>query len=318
MNNSTNLLKAILLMGPTATGKTNLALNLANNYPIEIISVDSALIYQGMNIGTAKPDKAEMELVPHHLINIITPLEAYSVAEFVHSATKLITEITLRGKIPVLVGGTMMYFNALLNGLSELPAANQAMRELLESRVQSEGLGNLYQELVRVDPLTAAKLMSADKQRILRALEVYYTTAIALSTWQHKAPKIRPTNIEFLNLAILPIEREDLHQRINKRFEMMIGQGFIEEVKHLQKVYPELTNSHTSMRSVGYFQVWEYLEGKISLPELTEMGKAATRQLAKRQITWLRSMDVINIATVELSLSQLHANMLEQIRLFLM
>lgn len=317
MNNSTNLLKAILLMGPTATGKTNLALNLAKNYPIEIISVDSALIYQDMDIGTAKPTPAEMELVPHHLINIITPLEAYSVAEFVQSATKLIKEITLRGKVPVLAGGTMMYFNALLNGLSKLPATNNAMREVLESRLQSEGLDNLYQELVNIDPITAAKVMPTDKQRIIRALEVYNTTSIALSTWQHQAPKIRPTNIEFLNLAILPAERKELHQRINQRFEIMINQGFIEEVKHLQKTYPELTNNHPSMRSVGYFQVWEYLENKISLPELMEMGKAATRQLAKRQITWLRGMDVINIAAGNLSPHLLYANMLEQIKLFL-
>ena len=303
-------------MGPTATGKTELALRLATHFPIEIISVDSALIYRDMNIGSAKPSDLELSQVPHHLINILSPLETYSVAGFIKDSNKLITDVQARGRVPVLVGGTMMYYNGLLNGISKLPEADPEIRNNLFLRGSSEGWDKLHQELHDIDSSAAARIMSNDRQRIIRALEVYYLTGIPISKLQQDN-RIKPaSDIKFLPLAIVPSKREVLHARINQRFDKMLHSGFIEEVLQLQQRYPELTCEHASMRSVGYYQVWQYLSGGITYSELLESGKAATRQLAKRQITWLRSMDIINLDNGELELNQLFNKLLHECHLF--
>jgi tRNA dimethylallyltransferase len=287
--------QAVLLMGPTATGKTELALRLASNYPIEIISVDSALIYTDMNIGTAKPTANELASVPHYLINIISPLETYSVAQFILASTKLIHEITQRGKLAVLVGGSMMYYNGLINGISPLPEADRIIRSTLEAKGQQLGWEALHRELAIIDPIAANKIKPQDKQRIMRALEVYLLTGKPITQLQQEPMLSVADNIKFLPLAIVPQKREILHQRIEARFEKMLQNGFIAEVEQLQHQYPELTAEHTSMRCVGYSQVWQYLANQLNKAELIDKGKAATRQLAKRQITWLRSMPVINL-----------------------
>lgn len=282
-------------MGPTATGKTDLALRLADTHSIEIISVDSALIYTDMDIGSAKPSISELTNTPHHLINIMSPLESYSVATFIKDSVKLIHEISLRGNLPVLVGGTMMYYNALLNGISKLPEADPEIRNQLYIEGVSSGWDKLYEQLQSVDIAAASKIMPADRQRIIRALEVYRITGKPISVLQQEGKICLSKDIDFLKLAILPSNREILHARINNRFEKMLINGFIDEVKHLQQKYPDLNIDHASQRSVGYYQVWQYLANQISYEELVEAGKAATRQLAKRQITWLRSMDIINL-----------------------
>lgn len=292
-------------MGPTATGKTELALKLASVYPIEIISVDSALIYKDMDIGSAKPRVAELSSVPHHLINIMTPLEVYSVANFINYSVALIDDIISRGAMPLLVGGTMMYYNGLLNGISSLPTADVSIRNELLIKGETIGFDKLHQELMAIDNVAANKIMPNDRQRIIRALEVFYLTGVPISRLQLKNKVHLASNIDFLPLAIVPENREILHSRINNRFDKMLTNGFIEEVKSLQIKYPELTISHNSMRSVGYYQVWRYLNGQISYTELIETGKAATRQLAKRQITWLRSMNTINLDNGDLSLEYL-------------
>ncbi|MFN7095346.1 MAG: tRNA (adenosine(37)-N6)-dimethylallyltransferase MiaA, partial [Burkholderiales bacterium] len=286
--------QAVLLMGPTATGKTELALRLASNYPIEIISVDSALIYTDMNIGTAKPTANELASVPHYLINIISPLETYSVAQFILASTKLIHEISQRGKLAVLVGGSMMYYNGLIKGISPLPEADRTIRNTLEAKGQQLGWEALHRELAIIDPIAANKIKPQDKQRIMRALEVYLLTGKPITQLQQEPTLSVAENIKFLPLAILPHQREILHQRIEARFEKMLQNGFIAEVEELQQQYPELTAEHTSMRCVGYSQVWQYLANQLNKAELIDKGKAATRQLAKRQITWLRCMSVIN------------------------
>ena len=303
-------------MGPTATGKTELALRLAKHLPIEIISVDSALIYQDMNIGSAKPSVLELSQVPHHLINILSPLETYSVAGFIKDSIRLIADIISRGRIPVLVGGTMMYYNGLLNGISKLPEADAEIRDKLFLRGSSEGWDKLHLELADIDGIAATKIMPNDRQRIIRALEVFYLTGVPISKLQQDN-KTRPAgDIKFLPLAIVPSVREILHARINQRFDKMLCNGFIEEVQQLQQQYPSLTSEHAAMRSVGYYQVWQYLNGSLTYTELLESGKAATRQLAKRQITWLRSMDVINLDNGESELNQLFNKLLLECRSF--
>jgi tRNA dimethylallyltransferase len=300
--------KAIILAGPTASGKTAVALKLATLYPIEIISVDSALIYQDMNIGTAKPSATELAITPHHLIDIRSPLESYSVAEFITDCDRLIREISLRGKIPLLVGGTMMYYNALLNGISRLPQSDLTIRQRLSEQIKEHGLNQLYQELTQVDAVAAAKIAQQDTQRIMRALEVYYISGQPLSQLQQQSHINLTADINFLQLAIIPSDRSYLHHQINERFELMLQAGLIDEVQMLQAKYPELTKAHTAMRSVGYLQVWQYLDSQvasssavsvdtrlessaqISYADLVFKAKAATRQLAKRQLTWLRSM----------------------------
>ena len=287
--------RAILLMGPTASGKTELALHLAEKYSLEIISVDSALIYRGMDIGTAKPTSAEQELTPHHLIDILTPMQTYSVADFIRDSVQLIRDINARGKVALLVGGTMMYYNGLMHGLSQLPPADSAVREKLEQRGLELGWNQLHTELLQIDPVAAGRIKPNDKQRLIRALEVFYLSGKPITLLQQEQKNQPAEDITFLPLAILPARREVLHQRILHRFDKMLDTGFIAEVEQLKLTYPELTATHTSMRSVGYSQVWQYLSGELTCPELREAGIVATRQLAKRQITWLRSMEIINL-----------------------
>ena len=278
----------LCLAGPTASGKTASAFAIADalaaTRPVEIVSVDSALVYRGMDIGTAKPSVAERARVPHHLIDIIEPSEAYSAARFVIDAQRLIGEINARGHVPLLVGGTMLYFKALFEGLDAMPAADRSVRAALSDQLEREGLHALYRELLRVDPVTAARLKPADQQRIQRALEVYRVSGQPLSSFHsEKAPVATPPLI-----SLEPTDRAWLHQRIETRFHQMLDEGLVDEVIALE-ARGDLNADMPSMRCVGYRQTWEALvEGDQS--ELPERGIAATRQLAKRQITWLRSM----------------------------
>lgn len=277
--------KVFCLMGPTATGKTDLACELASRFPIEIISVDSALVYQDMNIGTAKPNTKVLREVPHHLIDIRTPVETYSAASFCEDVVQLVREIKLRQRIPLLVGGTMMYFRALQVGLNALPEANLAVRQVLQDEMLTRGLGGMYAWLCDVDPLTANRLHAHDSQRILRALEIYVLTGKAMSSCldeQAQAPKL-----SFTNLALFPQDRSWLHRRIAERFEGMLTLGFLNEVEFLKANWP-ITRAMPSMRCVGYRQALDYLEGITDYKTFVAQGIAATRQLAKRQLTWLR------------------------------
>jgi tRNA dimethylallyltransferase len=279
---------AIFLMGPTASGKTGVAVELAQRLPVELVSVDSALVFRDMDIGTAKPDAATLAKAPHHLIDIIDPTEAYSAAAFRHDALRLMADITARGKIPLLVGGTMLYFKALREGLSELPQADPAVRAALDAEIAQHGIERLHAKLAKVDAETAARLAPADTQRIQRAMEVYRLTGSPMSALlkqqtQHALP------YEVTSIALVPSERSVLHRRIATRFEQMLKDGLLDELRGLREKYP-LHRDMTSMRCVGYRQAWEFLEGEINEGELLEKGIAATRQLAKRQLTWLRSM----------------------------
>ena len=279
---------AIFLMGPTASGKTSVAVELAQRLPVEIISVDSALVYRGMDIGTAKPDAATLARAPHHLINIIDSTEAYSAAAFRRDALRLMADITQRGRIPLLVGGTMLYFKALREGLSELPQADAALRAKLDTEIAQHGIQHLHRQLAQVDAETAARLAPNDTQRIQRALEIYRLTGQPMSALikqqaQHELP------YRILPIALVPSDRAVLHQRIATRFAAMLKLGLVDELRGLRKKYP-LQQNMTSMRCVGYRQAWQFMEGEISEAELFDKGLAATRQLAKRQLTWLRSM----------------------------
>jgi tRNA dimethylallyltransferase len=277
--------RAILLMGATATGKTGIAVQLAGRYPVEIISVDSALIYRQMDIGTAKPDPQTLQRAPHHLIDILDPAESWSAWEFVQSASGLISDINRRGRLPLLVGGTMMYFNALQQGMNDLPVADQALREELQQRRSQQGLDVLYGELQRLDPATAQRLKPTDPQRILRALEVCMITGQPMSRLLERVQK-RP-EIDFDRVILDVPERAQLHQRIADRFEIMLRAGFEDEVAAL-RARGDLDLSMPSMRCVGYRQMWQYLEGALSRDQMVANAVAATRQLAKRQLTWLR------------------------------
>lgn len=279
-------LSAICLMGPTATGKTQLSLELAQKFPIEIISVDSAMVYQGLNIGTGKPTKEEQKLAPHHLLDLRSPKNPYSVAEFREEALQLIQDISVRGNIPLLVGGTMLYFKALIQGLSLLPSKNPTYRALLLERSQQEGWPVLYEELKKRDPIIAHKIKPTDQQRIQRALEIIYLTQKTVS--EHFEQPLLPTNpIQWCQIALSAEVRTTLHTQIAKRFHTMCAQGFIEEVIQL-KNNPALHPDLPAIRSVGYRQIWAYLCGFSSKSQMTEQVLAATRQLAKRQMTWLR------------------------------
>ena len=279
---------ALLLMGPTASGKTGVAVELAQRLPVEIISVDSALVFRNMDIGTAKPDAATLNRAPHHLIDIIDPTEAYSAAAFRQDALKLMQEITLRGKIPLLAGGTMLYFKALREGLSELPQSDPEIRAAIDAEILQHGIQQLHQELAHVDAATAARLHPTDTQRIQRALEVYRITGQPLSALTANRIKAElPFCIT--SIALIPSNRSELHARIASRFKAMLKQGLVEELRSLRANYA-LNQDMTSMRCVGYRQAWQFMEGKITETELLETGLAATRQLAKRQLTWLRSM----------------------------
>ena len=286
--------KYIALAGPTASGKTVAAMAIAREFPVEIISVDSALVYRSMDIGTAKPTAAELAAVPHHLIDIRDPLNAYSAAEFVLDAELLISDITARGKLPLLVGGTMLYFKALFDGLDDMPKADPRVRAVLALEAVEKGWPALHAELAEVDAITANRLAPNDSQRISRALEVFRISGQPLSSFhQQSATKkiaayARNTGAVAL-ISLEPLERSWLHSRIADRFDAMLAAGFIDEVKALRArgdLHPDLP----SMRCVGYRQAWEALDGKSPMTELRDKGVFATRQLAKRQITWLRSM----------------------------
>jgi len=280
---------AILLMGPTASGKTDIAVELTRALPCEIISVDSAQIYRHMDIGTAKPDAATLAQAPHHLIDVVEPDESYSAARFRDDAQALMREITDRGNVPLLVGGTMLYFKTLLEGLSELPPADPTIRLVIDTMAQEAGWPALHQKLAAIDPATAQRLQPNDAQRIQRALEVYYLTERPLSELLKK-PKYVYFPYTPLKIALLPGDRAQLHARIAARFEEMLELGLINELRGLRKEYA-LEPSLPSMRCVGYREAWDYLDDKITLAQLREQGVAATRQLAKRQLTWLRAME---------------------------
>jgi len=285
---SGHLPPAISLMGPTASGKTDLAVALVERFPCEIISVDSALVYRGMDIGTAKPDAATLARAPHHLIDIIDPTEAYSAGRFKADALALMADINARGRVPLLVGGTMLYFKALKGGLDELPRADPALRAELESRAAKLGWPALHAELARLDPETADRLNPHDSQRIQRALELCLSTGGTMSGLLGKGEDGQTFPYRLLELALVPTDRAWLHERINRRFELMLSQGLVEELSGLRQRYA-LHAGLPSMRCVGYRQTWQFLEGEIDADQLAAQGKAATRQLAKRQLTWLRS-----------------------------
>jgi len=281
---------ALFLMGPTASGKTASAIHLLESgLPIELISVDSALVFRDMNIGTAKPDAETLARAPHHLIDIISPEEAYSAAQFRTDALHLMADITAHGKIPVLVGGTMMYFNTLQHGIHDLPQADPALREKLLAEAAEIGWPAMHAKLAELDPPTAERLKPNDAQRIERALEVCLLAGKPMSELLAE-PAGEPLPYNLLKIALLPSDRAVLHQRIALRFDQMIAGGLLDEVRALRAKY-QLDIEMTSMRCVGYRQTWEYLDGLIDWNTMREKGLAATRQLAKRQLTWLRGMD---------------------------
>lgn len=277
---------AICLMGPTASGKTDLAIQLCKTYPCDIISVDSAMIYRQMNIGTAKPSAEELAEAPHRLIDIRDPAETYSAAEFRRDALAEMAAITAAGRVPLLVGGTMLYFKALLEGLASMPAADAQIRQGIEADAAQHGWPYVHGQLAEVDPDSAARIHPNHSQRIERALEVYRISGVTMTEWHRRQTRQRPP-YRFLQLAIAPMDRSMLHQRIAKRFQLMMEQGFVDEVRALRK-RQDLHLDLPSMRSVGYRQVWQYLDGDVDYETMIERGVVATRQLAKRQFTWLR------------------------------
>lgn len=278
---------AVCLMGPTASGKTDLAVNLVERLPFEIISVDSALVYRGMDIGTAKPDAETLARAPHRLIDILDPAEAYSASRFREDALREMAEISASGRIPLLVGGTMLYYRALEQGLSRLPKADAATRERIEQEAAEKGWKAMHERLAAVDPVAAERIHPNDPQRLSRALEVFELTGRPMSElWQENAQQGLPYRL--IKIAVAPTDRADLHERIAQRFHLMLEQGLVEEVERLY-LRGDLSPQLPSIRCVGYRQVWQYLEGELSYAQMSEKGVIATRQLAKRQFTWLRS-----------------------------
>ena len=274
-------------MGPTASGKTDLAVSLVERLPFEIISVDSALVYRGMDIGTAKPDAETLARAPHRLIDIIDPVEAYSASRFREDALREMAEITAAGRIPLLVGGTMLYYRALEQGLSRLPQANAETRARIEAEAAEYGWPSMHRRLAEVDPAAAERIHPNDPQRLSRALEVYELSGRPMSVlWQENGPPVLPYRL--IKMAVAPTDRADLHERIARRFRLMLEQGLVEEVEALYR-RGDLGPDLPSIRCVGYRQVWQYLDGELSHAEMSERGIIATRQLAKRQFTWLRS-----------------------------
>ncbi len=289
-------------MGPTASGKSALAMRLAERFPVEIISVDSAQVYRGMDVGTAKPGPEDRARVPHHLLDILPPTERYSAARFAGDAALLIAEIRGRGRLPLLVGGTMLYFKALTQGLSDLPGADAAVRAGIDARAARDGWSSLHEELARVDPVTAARLQPADRQRIQRALEVYELSGRPLSALLD-APGREASATAFLHIALVPSERATLHARIAARFDAMLAAGLVDEVRSLRERHA-LTPEMPAMRAVGYRQAWQYLDGAIDLATLRAQGIFATRQLAKRQLTWLRSTPAVTFDCLSASVQE--------------
>lgn len=283
--------RAIALMGPTASGKSAYALELAQRLDGEIVSVDSALVYRGLDIGAAKPTRDELAQVPHHLIDLREPWQPYSAAEFALDARKAIDAIVAKGKLPILAGGTGLYFRALLDGLAEMPDADEAMRAAIAAEADERGWAALHAELAQVDPAAAARIHATDAQRIQRALEVYRLSGKPISAWQREAQRTR-LPLKILKLALSPPQRAVLHERIERRFDAMLDAGFLDEVRVLRAL-PELA-AHPrpldlpALRAVGYRQAWEYLDGDCDAATFRERAIAATRQLAKRQFTWLR------------------------------
>lgn len=281
----------IALMGPTASGKTACAIALARELDGEIVSVDSALVYRGLDIGAAKPDAAERQGVPHHLIDVCDPWQAHSAADFAEQARAAVAAICARGKLPILAGGTGLYFDALLRGLSPMPPADAQMRQQLSAEIAARGLAAMHAELAAVDPVAAARIHATDPQRIQRALEVYRLTGRPISHWQSQPPVGR-LPVRMLKLVLAPAERAVLHERIARRFELMLAGGLLDEVRALRAL-PQLA-SHPAplelpaIRAVGYRQAWQHLDGEFDRDQLRARGIAATRQLAKRQLTWLR------------------------------
>jgi tRNA dimethylallyltransferase len=284
---------AFALLGPTAGGKSRLAMQLAGAHPVEIVSIDSAQVYRGMDIGTAKPSPAERRAVPHHLIDLIDPTERYSAGRFRADAIRAVAEIHGRGRIPLLVGGTMLYYRALSQGLDELPPADAEIRARIDLEASSKGWPALHAELAKLDPKTAARLEPGDAQRIQRALEVHRISGKPISAFQVRAKSELP--FELKAFSLVPENRPELHRRIAGRFDAMLKSGLVEELKTLRGKFP-LSAALPSMRCVGYRQAWDFLEGRSSAKELREAGIAATRQLAKRQLTWLRSLPGIEPA----------------------
>jgi len=284
--------RVIALMGPTASGKSALAVALAQSWNGEIISVDSALVYRGLNIGAAKPSIDEQGGIRHYLLDIRQPWQVYSAAEFAADAITAITAITARGKVPILVGGTGLYFRALLSGLSPLPQADNTLREQIQHQAQTLGWPALHAQLTQVDPIAAQRIQPTDAQRISRALEVFRLTGQPLSYWQAQ-PTPAPAAVQALKLVVMPADKTLLHQRIASRFEQMLAQGFLDEVRTLRAL-PQIQAladplQLPAVRAVGYRQAWQFLDGKSSWDEFRQQAIAATRQLSKRQLTWLRN-----------------------------
>ncbi|MCX7174177.1 MAG: tRNA (adenosine(37)-N6)-dimethylallyltransferase MiaA [Proteobacteria bacterium] len=313
MADSKVLPPAIFLLGPTASGKTGLALELAAQLPLDIISVDSAQVFRDMNIGTAKPDEETLARFPHRLIDLITPEERYSAARFRADALREMAEITARGRVPLLVGGTMLYFKALREGLADLPQADAALRAEIDAAAAANGWPALHAELARLDPATAARLKTTDAQRIQRALEVVRLSGKPLDTL-FAAQRAVSLPYRLLALALLPQDRALLHRRIAARCAEMLGAGMVEEVVDLRRKY-RLNADLPAMRCVGYRQVWEMLEGRLPPAELLDRGVFATRQFAKRQLTWLRSMSGIEF--IDPFESGFNQRGLQQVREFL-
>ena len=278
---------AIFLLGPTASGKSDLAMKLTSHLPVELVSVDSALVYRDMNIGTAKPDAEILRQYPHHLVDIRNPDEVYSAADFRSEVLTLMSAISERGNIPLLVGGTMLYFKVLIEGIASMPAADSAIREKIAREAKTGGWQKVHQRLAEVDPESAARIHPNDPQRLQRALEIWELTGESMTQLHKKQQDLVSLPFSVCQLAIIPSDRADLHRIIAARFEQMIKDGFIEEVEHLREKY-DLNAELPSIKSVGYRQVWQYLEGEIDRKAMQERAIIATRQLAKRQFTWLR------------------------------
>ena len=278
----------VTLRGPTASGKTDLAIDLSDRLPIEIVSVDSVMVYRGLNIGSAKPDQKILNNYPHHLIDICDPSVNYSLGDFYEDANEAIKFIHSKERIPMLVGGTMMYFNALSKGLSDLPSSDHVIRKKIEDEADEIGWPELHKRLSEIDPVSGEKIKSNDKQRIQRALEVYELSGKPLSSFFSDNRK--KSDYEFFNISLFPDDRETLYKRIEDRFDQMLDHGLVDEVRALLN-RPELSSSHNSMKSIGYKEICAHLEGKQTLIEAKEKSILATRRLAKRQLTWLRSLD---------------------------